>query len=216
VTIRVLIADDHAQFRAMVAELLEDAGFEVCAQAATGDRAIELAIEHEPDVALLDIRMRGDGIAAARRIAAERPDTGILMLTVSADADDVLDALQAGARGYVLKGASPDEIADAVRAVHEGEGVIAPGVASVVVSEIRRARERHLRTASGASVQLTEREWAILELLDQGKTTTMIAEDLFVAPVTIRTHIASLIRKLGVEDRQDALAMFRTQRAAQG
>jgi DNA-binding NarL/FixJ family response regulator len=86
----------------------------------------------------------------------------------------------------------------------------------VVVSEIRRARERHLRTASGASVQLTEREWAILELLDQGKTTTMIAEALFVAPVTIRTHIASLIRKLGVEDRQDALAMFRTQRAAQG
>ena len=105
-TIRVLIADDHAQFRAMVAEVLEEAGFEVCAQAATGDRAIELAVEYEPDVALLDIRMPGDGIAAARRIAAERPETGILMLTVSADSDDVLDALQAGARGYVLKGAS--------------------------------------------------------------------------------------------------------------
>jgi DNA-binding NarL/FixJ family response regulator len=214
VTIRVLIADDHAQLRAMVAEVLEEAGFEVCAQAATGDRAVELAIKHEPDVALLDIRMRGDGITAARRIAAELPKTGILMLTVSADAEDVLGALQAGARGYVLKGASPDEIADAVRAVHEGAGVIAPGVASVVVSEIRRSRERYLRTASGASVQLTEREWAILELLDQEKTTTEIASDLFVAPVTIRTHIASITRKLEVDDRRDALTMFRTQRAA--
>ena len=114
----------------------------------------------------------------------------------------------------MLKGVSPDEIADAVRAVHEGEGVIAPGVASVVVSEIRRARERYLRTASGDSVQLTEREWEILELLDRGKTTTMIAAELFVAPVTIRTHIASIMRKLGVDDRQDAVTMFRTQRAA--
>jgi DNA-binding NarL/FixJ family response regulator len=214
VTIRVLIADDHAQFRAMVAEVLEDAGFEVCAQAATGDRAVELAVDCDPDVALLDIRMPGDGIAAARRIAVERPETAILMLTVSADADDVLDALQAGARGYVLKGATPDEIADAVRAVHEGAGVIAPAVAPVVVSEIRRSRDRYLRTPAGASVQLTEREWEILELLDRGKTTTMIASELFVAPVTIRTHIASLTRKLEVDDRQDALAMFRTQRAA--
>ena len=91
------------------------------------------------------------------------------MLTVSADSDDVLDALQAGARGYVLKGASSDDIADAVRAVHEGDGVIAPAVASVVVSEIRRSRDRYLRTTSGASVQLTEREWEILELLDRGQ-----------------------------------------------
>ena len=82
------------------------------------------------------------------------------------------------------------------------------------MSEIRRSRDRYLRTTSGASVQLTEREWEILELLDRGKTTTMIAAELFVAPVTIRTHIASLTRKLGVDDRQDALAMFRTQRSA--
>src|SRR2546425_5450407 len=158
-TIRVLIADDHAQLRAMVGELLQEAGFEVGAQAATGDAAVERAVEHRPDVALLDIRMPGDGIAAARRIAATLPDTRILMLTVSAESDDVLDALQAGAQGYVLKGAPPESIPDAVRAVRKGEAVIAPAVAPAVLEEVRRARDRHVRTGSGSSVRLTEREW---------------------------------------------------------
>jgi DNA-binding NarL/FixJ family response regulator len=211
-TIRVLIADDHAQFRALLAELLEDAGFEVVAQGATGDAAVQLARDYAPDVALLDIRMPGDGISAAREIVNARPDTAVLMLTVSADPEDVLDALQAGAQGYVLKGASPSEITDAVRAVHAGAGVIAPAVAPVVVQEIRRARDRHLRTATGASVQLTEREWTILELLARGESTANIASELFVAPVTVRTHIAALIRKLGVQDRQGALSLFRSQR----
>jgi DNA-binding NarL/FixJ family response regulator len=208
-SIRVLVADDHAQFRAMVAELLEDAGFEVCGQAATGESAIEVAAAERPDVALLDIRMPGDGITAARRIAAESPQTAILMLTVSDDADDVLDALQAGARGYILKGATAEEIVAAVRAIHEGAGVIAPGVAPVVVSEIRRSRDRHLRTASGASVQLTDREWKILELLDAEQSTAAIAQATFVAPVTVRTHIASLMKKLEVADRSEAVALFR-------
>jgi DNA-binding NarL/FixJ family response regulator len=208
----VLVADDHAQFRAMVAELLEDAGFEVCGQAATSDAAVELAIAERPAVALLDIRMPGDGITAARRIVAACAETAVLMLTVSADADDVLDALQAGARGYVLKGATPEEIVGAVRAVDEGAAVIAPSVAPVVVGEIRRSRDRFLRTASGASVQLTDREWKILELLDAGQSTATIAGAIFVAPVTVRTHIASLMKKLEVGDRNDAVALFRTQR----
>jgi DNA-binding NarL/FixJ family response regulator len=211
-TIRVLIADDHAQFRAMVAELLEDAGLDVCAQAATGDAAVELATTQHPDVVLLDIRMPGDGISAARRIVANNPETAVLMLTVSAHADDVLDALRAGARGYVLKGATPDEIVSAVRAVHEGAAVIAPSVAPVVVSEIQRSRDRYVRTGSGASVQLTDREWKILELLEEGQSTGEIAEALFVAPVTVRTHIASLMRKLEVTDRDGALALFRSMR----
>jgi DNA-binding NarL/FixJ family response regulator len=208
-----LIADDHAQFRAMVAESLEAAGFTVCAQAASADAAVVLAGEHEPNVCLLDIRMPGDGIAAARRIAATLPDTRILMLTVSAESDDVLDALQAGADGYILKGASPAEMVKAVRAVCEGETVIAPTVAPALVREIRRSRKRRLRLESGASVQLTEREWAILQLLDEGKTTSKVAAALFVAPVTIRTHIAAVVRKLEVSDRDEALAVYQRQRA---
>jgi DNA-binding NarL/FixJ family response regulator len=97
------------------------------------------------------------------------------MLTVSADSDDVLDALQAGAQGYVLKGATAEEIVDAVRALHEGRAVIAPAVAPTVLQEIRRSRDRHIRTTGGTSVSLTEREWMILQLLDQGESTTAIA-----------------------------------------
>jgi DNA-binding NarL/FixJ family response regulator len=212
---RALIADDHAQFRAMVAESLEAAGFTVVAQAATADAAALLAAEHKPDVCLLDIRMPGDGIAAARRIAATLPDTRILMLTVSAESDDVLDALQAGADGYILKGTAPHEIAKAVRSVCEGETVIAPTVAPALVHEIRRSRSRRLRIASGASVQLTEREWAILQLLDEGQSTSNVAAALFVAPVTIRTHIAAVVRKLEVRDREEALAVFQRQRASE-
>lgn len=212
--IRVLIADDHARFRAVVAETLEAAGFVVCAQAATAEAATSLAAEHVPDVCLLDIRMPGDGIAAARRIAATLPDTRILMLTVSAEPDDVLDALQAGADGYILKGAEPEDIADAVRAVFDGEAVIAPPVTPALVQEVRRSRHRRLRTAASVSVQLTQREWEILELLDEGRTTSAVAAALFVAPVTIRTHIAAIVRKLGVEDRDAALAVFQRQRAS--
>jgi DNA-binding NarL/FixJ family response regulator len=212
VTIRVLIADDHAQTRAMVNDALDEAGFHVCAQAATADAAAELAIEHRPDVALLDIHMPGDGVAAARRIAAELPDTRVLMLTVSADTNDVLDALQAGAQGYVLKGVSSEEIADAVRAVHEGAGIIAPAVAPAVLQELRRARERHLRSASGESIQLTVREWKVLDLLDRGESTTTIAKALYVAPVTVRSHIAALTKKLEVRDRHGAISLLRSQR----
>jgi DNA-binding NarL/FixJ family response regulator len=215
VAISVLIADDHALVRAMVAETLEAAGFTICAQAATADAAVRLATEHKPDICLLDIRMPGDGIAAARRIKTTLPSTHILMLTVSALSDDVLDALQAGADGYILKGAAPDEIAKAVRAVCEGETVIAPMVAPALVREIRRSRNRRLRIASGASVELTEREWAILQLLDEGRTTSNVAAALFVAPVTVRTHIAAVVKKLEVRDRDEALAVFQRQRAAQ-
>ena len=213
-TIRVLIADDHAQLRSIVGELLTDAGFDVVAQGATADAAVALALEHKPDVSLLDIRMPGDGISAARRIAAELPGARILMLTVSADSDDVLDALQAGAQGYILKGTSPEGIVDAVRAVYEGSGVIAPAVAPAVLQEIRRSRDRHLRTPDGGSVQLTEREWDILNALDRGDSTSQIAESLFVAEVTVRSHINALTKKLQVSDREEAVALFRSRRPA--
>jgi DNA-binding NarL/FixJ family response regulator len=211
-TIRVLIADDHAQLRSMVGELLTDAGFDVVAQGASADAAVALALEHKPDVSLLDIRMPGDGISAARRIAAEMPGARILMLTVSGDSDDVLDALQAGAQGYILKGTSPEGIIDAVRAVHEGSGVIAPAVAPTVLQEIRRSRDRHLRTPDGTSVQLTEREWDILNALERGESTSQIADSLFVAQVTVRSHINALTKKLQVNDREEAVALFRSRR----
>jgi DNA-binding NarL/FixJ family response regulator len=210
--IRILLADDHAQLRSMIGEMLEDSGFSVCGQAATANSAVDLALELKPDVAILDIRMPGDGIAAARRIAADLPSTRVLMLTVSADSDDVLDALQAGAHGYILKGTSPEGIIEAVRAVSEGSGVIAPSVAPTVLQEVRRARDRHLRTPEGSSVQLTEREWDILNALDRGESTTEIAAAMYVAPVTVRSHITALTRKLRVKDRDAAVTLYRSRR----
>jgi DNA-binding NarL/FixJ family response regulator len=212
--IRVLIADDHAHFRALIAETIEEAGMTVCAQAATAATATQLALEHRPDVCLLDIRMPGDGITAARRIAATLQDVRILMLTVSAESDDVLDALQAGADGYILKDTPTEDIPNAIRAVLDGEVVIARTVTPALVDEIRRSRERRLRTTTGASVQLTEREWEILQLMDGGGTTSSIATSLYVAPVTIRSHIAALMHKLEVRHRNDALVLYRQQRTS--
>lgn len=211
--IRVLIADDHARFRSLLADHLVANGFDVCAHAPSGTVAVELAGTHRPDVCLLDVHMPGDGIAAARRIVAMLPETRVLMVTVSADSDDVLDALEAGAHGYVLKDADFDDISRAVREVAGGAVVVAPTVTATLVDEIRRVRFRRLRTDDGLSVQLTEREWRILELLNEERPTNDIAAELFVAPVTVRSHIAALVRKVGVRDRDAAVALYRRQRA---
>ncbi len=208
--ISVLIADDHAPFRALVAETVAAAGFRVCGEAATAESALEVAARERPDVCLLDIRMPGDGVLAARRIAAALPETRVLMLTVSAESGDVLDALQAGATGYILKGTSLEGIVDAIRSVSAGDTIVAPAVTPALVDEIRRARARYVRTVSGTSVQLTEREWRVLEHLDRGDTAVDIARELYVAPVTVRTHIAALVKKLGAEDRRQAIALYRS------
>ena len=211
--IRVLIADDHARFRSLLAEHLASDGFDVCAQAPSATVAVELAVAHTPDVCLLDVHMPGDGVAAARHIAEKLPNTRVLMVTVSADSDDVLDALEAGAHGYVLKDSAFDDISRAVREVADGAIVVAPGVTPALVEEIRRVRTRRLRTDDGLSVQLTEREWCILELLHEERPTNDIAAQLYVAPVTVRSHIAALVRKVGVRDRDAAVALYRRQRA---
>lgn len=211
--ISVLIADDHAPFRALLAETVRSAGMHVCGHAATSQAAVDLAVRERPDVCLLDIRMPGDGVLAARRVVAALPETRVLMLTVSAESEDVLDALEAGASGYLLKGGSIAGVVDAIRAVIAGDAIVAPAVTPALVNEIRRSRARHVRTADGASVQVTEQEWRILELLDRGHTTVQIASELYVAPVTVRTHIAALVRKLGAQDRREALALYRGWRA---
>ena len=211
--ISVLIADDHAPFRALVAETVHEAGMEVCGHAATAQAAVDLAVRERPDICLVDIRMPGDGVLAARRIVAALPETRVLMLTVSAESDDVLDALQAGATGYLVKGRALEGVVDAIRAVVAGDAIVTPAITRALVDEIRRTRARHVRTARGSSVQLTEREWRVLELLDDGSTTVEIARELYVAPVTVRTHIAAVVRKLEAQDRREALALYRGQRA---
>jgi DNA-binding NarL/FixJ family response regulator len=205
----VVIADDHAPTRAGVRTALEHDGFRVCAEAADAPAAVEAALRERPDVCLLDIRMPGSGIAAAEAISAKLPDTAIVMLTVSHDETDFFDALRAGAAGYLLKDTDPQRLPALLRAVLAGEGVLSPSLVARLIEEFReRGRRRRLPLAGSRGIELTSREWEVLDLLRQGLTTAEIARRLFIADVTVRTHVAAILRKLRVPDRRSALRLL--------
>jgi DNA-binding NarL/FixJ family response regulator len=204
--IRLLIADDHPPTRAAVREGLEGHGFEVCAEAGDAKGAVEAARRERPAVCLLDIHMPGNGIAAAARIRDELPETAVVMLTVSRNDDDLFDALRVGASGYLLKDTDPERLPEALRDVLAGEAVLSRGLLAKVTEEFReRGRRRRVPLRGRRPVELTSREWEILDLLRQGASTKQIAERLFVAPVTVRTHIAAVLKKLQVPDRKAAI-----------
>jgi DNA-binding NarL/FixJ family response regulator len=205
----VLLADDHAPTRAGVRSSLEADGFVVCAEASDARGAVEASVRQRPDVCLLDIRMPGSGIAAAASISAKVPETAIVMLTVSHDESDFFDALRAGAAGYLLKDTDPRLLPQLLRAVVAGEGVLSPGLIAKLIEEFReRGRRRRLPLSGSRGVELTSREWEVLDLLRQGSTTAEIARRLFIAEVTVRTHVAAILRKLRVPDRRSALRLL--------
>lgn len=202
----VLIADDHAPTRAAIRSALEGHGFDVCAECADAQAAVETATRLRPQVCVLDIRMPGSGIAAAARITARVPTTAVVMLTVSHDEADFFDALRVGAVGYLLKDTDPRQLPELVRKVLDGEGVLSPGLVARLIEEFReRGRRRRISVGGGRGVELTSREWEVLDLLRQGLSTAEIADRLFIAPVTVRTHVSSILRKLRVSDRDAAL-----------
>lgn len=203
---RVVIADDHAPTRAAIRQALEAGGFEVVGDGSTAAAAVALAAELRPDVCLLDVNMPGSGVAAVAHIAERDPGVAIIMLTVSRNDDDVFAAIRAGARGYLLKGMDPQRLPDAVGAVLAGEGVLPGSLAARLFDEFRRTSDR--RATPAAAATLSDREWEVLDLLRQGHSTTEIAERLFVAPVTVRTHVAAMLRKLQVASRREMLALF--------
>jgi DNA-binding NarL/FixJ family response regulator len=207
VTLRVLIADDHPPTRMGVRMALEDAGMEIVAEVATGDAAVEAALRLEPDIALLDVQMPGSGIAAARSISVDAPNTAIVMLTVSRDDADLFQALAAGARGYLLKDTDPDRLAHALEGVVNGEAALPRALVMRLVDEFRLRDEADSRRR-GPLAQLTPREWEILELLRSGLTTNQVAAQLFVTPVTVRSHVSAILRKLRVPDRAAAISLF--------
>ena len=207
--VRVLIADDHARTRGLLRCALErDGEFEVCAEAPDAESAVVEAERSSPDVCLLDINMPGSGIAAASRIRASVPGAAIVMLTVSRQDEDLFDALRAGAAGYLLKGLDEDQISDAVRRVLNGEAALPGSLVARLVEEFRDREDRRLSLPDGLSARLTGREWDVLELMRKGARTSDIAARLFVSSTTVRSHISTILRKLGVADRQSAVAMF--------
>jgi DNA-binding NarL/FixJ family response regulator len=205
----VVLADDHPPVRAGVRVALERDGFVICAEAADGPGAVEAALRHHPDIVLMDINMPGNGIAATKEIARQLPETAIVMLTVSSADADLFDALCAGARGYLLKDIDPARLPQALRGVLDGEAALPRHLVALVIDEFReRRRHKRLPLAKERGVDLTEREWEVLELLRQGLSTAEIGERLFIAPVTVRTHVSAILKKLHVPDRDAAVKLL--------
>jgi DNA-binding NarL/FixJ family response regulator len=206
---RVLIADDHPPTRAGVKAALERDGFVVCAQAADARAAIEAARSERPDVCLLDIHMPGDGIYAAETIASELPGAAVVMLTVSRTDSDLFNALRAGASGYLLKDIDPGRLPLALRGVLEGEAALPRRLVALLIEEFReRKRRRRIPLVGRRGVELTDREWEVLELMKQGLSTEEIASRLFISPVTVRTHVSAILKKLHVPTREAALELL--------
>jgi DNA-binding NarL/FixJ family response regulator len=207
--IRVLVADDHPPTRAGVRLALEDHGFSICAEAGDAPGAVAAALRERPDVCLLDIRMPGGGIAAAAEISSRLDETVVVMLTVSRDDDDLFDALRAGASGYLLKDIDADRLPAELRGVVAGEAALPRELVSRLVAEFQARSRRRLRLAGAASgARLTEREWDVLELLDDGLTTAEVAERLSISAVTVRRHVSEIVRRLRVADRREALRLL--------
>ncbi|MGY1737166.1 response regulator [Geodermatophilus sp. SYSU D00684] len=208
--LRVVLADDHAPTRISVAEALGEQGIEVVASVDSGDAALRAAQEHRPDVCLLDIHMPGNGIVAAADITRALPGVAVVMLTASADDEDLFAALRAGASGYLLKEMDPARLGPALRGVLAGESVLPRWLVTKVVAEFRsRPRRRFALPGRPKPVELTEREAEVLDLMAAGLSTDEIARKTFVAPVTVRTHIRAILRKLRVPDRESAIRLAR-------
>ncbi len=201
--LRVVIADDQPMMRAGFKAVLEATGsIEVVAEAATGEEAVAAAEAHRPDVVLMDIRMPGmDGIEATRRLPRQR----VLILTTFGLDEYIIEALRAGASGFLLKDAPTREVVDAVRAVAAGDAVLAPAVTRQLLDQVgRRLPAAVSRTPDGLA-ELTDREQEVLRMLAVGMSNAEIATALVVSEPTVKTHVSNLLGKLGLRDRVQAV-----------
>ncbi|HZB96841.1 MAG TPA: response regulator transcription factor [Herpetosiphonaceae bacterium] len=205
--IRVLIADDHTLFRyGLRAMLSSEADIEIAGEVTTGDEAVAAAAQLRPDVILMDINMPGiSGLEATRRVARQHPEISILMLTMFDD-NSVFAAIRAGARGYVLKGATGAETLRAIRAVAGGEAIFSPAIASRLMEHFASPRSTD---SEQPFPELSEREREILELIAQGLTNNTIAERIYLSPKTIRNQVSNIFDKLQVHDRAEAIVRAR-------
>ena len=200
-SIRILIADDHAIVRKGIRALLAtEADIEVVGEAADGKEAVEKAERLRPDVVLMDLVMPGmDGIEATRRITTRQPEIRILVLTSFAEDEKVFPALKAGALGYLLKDAGPEELVRAIRQVYRGESSLHPAIARKVLQELSRPSEQ-----PPTPEPLTERELEVLRLIAKGKSNREIAEELVISEATVRTHVSNILGKLQLASRTQA------------
>jgi DNA-binding NarL/FixJ family response regulator len=205
--ITVLIADDQALFRRGLCVVLgTEEHIAVVGEADSGEAAVAQAKELGPDVVLMDVRMPGiNGIEAARQIRDIRPATKILMLTVSDDEEDLYEAIKAGVNGYLLKEISVEEVAEAIRAVAQGQSLISPSMASKLLTQFnvlaRKAEERQ----QFPPPTLTSRELEVLKLVSKGMSNREIADVLFISENTVKNHVRNILEKLHLHSRMEAV-----------
>ena len=202
--INVVLVDDHELFRGGLRDILEDQGLKVVGEADNGERGAELVADLAPDVAVMDLNMPGiGGIEATRRIASHTPATRVLVLTISSDDESIMQAMMAGASGYLLKDASVEELVGGIRAAANGESSISPRIASKLLAWLRDGRAE-LPAETGVQADLSDREIEVLRLLAAGKGNAEIAAELYISPKTVKNHIASILVKLQIENRIQA------------
>jgi DNA-binding NarL/FixJ family response regulator len=209
VSIRVLIADDQALVRAGFRMLLDAAAdVDVVGEATNGREAVDSVARLRPDVVLMDIRMPElDGLEATRRVLAAAPPDGgprVLILTTFDLDEYVFEALRAGASGFLLKDAPPEQLLDAIRVVASGDGLLAPSVTRRVIAEFARAPQT---TAPAELDELTPRELEVLQLIARGLSNAEIASQLFLSETTVKTHVARVLQKLRLRDRVQAVVL---------
>jgi DNA-binding NarL/FixJ family response regulator len=202
--IRVMIVDDHDLFRTGLRNLLEEQGVQVVGEAAAGAEAVRGVAELTPDVVVMDLNMPGvSGVEATRQIASTSPLTRVVVLTISDQDGDVMDAILAGACGYLLKDASIQDLMRGIRAAAVGESLISPTIAAKVLRRVRSSSsqpeiERTIRA------ELSDREIEVLKLIANGKDNALIAADLHISPKTVKNHISNILMKLQIDNRIQA------------
>jgi DNA-binding NarL/FixJ family response regulator len=206
-TIRVLIVDDHALFRRGLQMVLEgETDIEVVGEAGDGHEAVARAEQTTPDVVLMDVRMpRRSGIEATRAIKETQPSTKILMLTISDEEADLYEAIKAGASGYLLKEISIEEVANAVRSVHQGQSLISPSMASKLLAEFAAMVKGRDERSQVPGPRLTDRELEVLKLVAQGLNNRDIGTRLFISENTVKNHVRNILEKLHLHSRMEAV-----------
>jgi two-component system NarL family response regulator len=208
--IKVLLVDDHHLFREGLARILQDSpGIEFVGSATNGEDAISLTKTHQPDVILMDVNMPGmGGLEATREIHAKFPDVRILMLTISEGEKDLFEAIRSGARGYLLKNSSTQGLLEAIRQVHSGEAPITPSMAVKLLDEFVAIKPAASPSADilQEAQALTDREWQVLRLVARGMSNKEIGIELSISPLTVKTHLGSILEKLGFRSRVEAAA----------
>lgn len=207
--VRIVVADGDPSVRIDVATALEASGCVVCGEAGTAAEAVTVAVQHRPDVVLIDIDLPGHGISAARELARRLPSTALVMFAATADDDDLFDSLRAGAAGYLLKDTDPDRLGHALRGVLDGEAAIPRHLVRRLTEEFRSPALPRFVQSSPAAAKLTAREWQVMELLGSGLTTDQVARRLFLSRSTVRVHVSSALKKLRVTDRESAFDILR-------